>query len=330
MGRGHGVSGESASWAPAAGLEALRARARMLADLRAFFAARSVLEVDTPQLSAAANSDPNLHSLCVTGQGDEPRWLHTSPEFPMKRLLAAGAGAIYQVCHVFRAGEAGRVHNPEFTLLEWYRPGFDHYRLMDEVAELLECLLGGDTPAKAPERFTYREVFRRHAGIDPFGVNAAGLRRALARHGVAPPGNELSRDECLDLLMGAVIGPQLGRERLCFVIDYPASQAALARVRRGPPDVAERFELYWRGVELANGYHELLDAREQARRFDRDNACRRRAGQPEMPVDRHLLAALQAGMPACAGVALGLDRLLMLKLGLNCLAAAMAFPCDRA
>lgn len=309
----------------------LRARARMLADLRAFFAARGVLEVDTPQLSAAANTDPNLHSLCVTDHpGGMPRWLHTSPEFPMKRLLAAGSGAIYQVCHVFREGEAGRLHNPEFSLLEWYRPGFDHRRLMGEVADLLTCLLGSNKPARAPVHLTYQEAFLRNAGINPFGANIAELEQALAEQGISRPENTLSRDEYLDLLMGAAVGPQLGLDGLCFVVDYPASQAALARIRHGPPDVAERFELYWRGVELANGYHELLDAQEQARRFDHDNASRRQAGLAEMPVDQHLLEALEAGMPACAGVALGLDRLLMLKLDMHSLAGTIAFPWDRA
>lgn len=310
---------------------ALRARAEMLARLRRFFAERGVLEVDTPYLSAGANTDPQLNNLAAAAGPDRVRrWLHTSPEFPMKRLLAAGSGPIYQVCHVFRGGEAGCLHNPEFTLLEWYRPGFNHNDLMREVAELVSALLADQAPASEARQLTYQETFLRHAGIDPLQCARGELLQALRSHGYRAATDDLSRDQCLDFLMGTAVAPELGTDHLCFVTDYPASQAALARIRLGPPPVAERFELFWRGVELANGYHELRDPVEQRRRFERENARRRATGLEALPLDENLLAALQSGLPPCAGVALGLDRLLMLKLGRDRLDQVMAFPRARA
>jgi lysyl-tRNA synthetase class 2 len=315
----------SESWRPSASIETLRARAELLARIRTFFAARGVLEVDTPVLSAHGTVDVHIDSL-RTADG---RWLHTSPEFAMKRLLCAGSGPIYQLCHVFRAGDLGRHHNPEFTMLEWYRPGFDHHRLMDEIIELLIVL--GVAPAGTVERIAYRDAWREHAGCDPFDADPAGLGAALARHAAPPAGaRDFDRDAWLDFGMGCVVGPRLGQGTPCFLYDFPASQAALARIRAGEPPVAERFELFWKGQELANGFHELGDPVEQRARFEADRARRLREGRETPPYDAHLVDALAAGLPECAGVALGVDRLLMLLLGLPELAAAMAFDWSRA
>ena len=253
------------------------------------------------------------------------RYLQTSPEYAMKRLLAAGSGAIYQICKVFRDGERGRRHNPEFTMLEWYRPGFDHHRLMDEVDALLQAVLG----AAAAERISYADAFRRHAGIDPHAASDGELRSRVAALGVSGIA-ELDRDDLLNLLLTHTVEQRLGVSRPTFLFDYPASQAALARIRPGDPPVAERFEVFIDGVELANGFHELADPDEQRRRFAADLEERRRRGLPEVAVDERLLAALAAGLPDCAGVALGVDRLVMLKAGTRNIADVIAFPIDRA
>jgi lysyl-tRNA synthetase class 2 len=310
------------TWRPSATLETLRARADLSARARRFFAERGVMEVDTPILSAAATVDFHIES-----ERTADRWLRTSPEFAMKRLLAAGSGPIYELGHVFRAGDSGRVHNPEFLMLEWYRPGFDHHRLMDEVSEFLVAL---GAPAAAARRQTYREAFSEHAGADPFG-RVEVLAAALRQH-AAPPADAAGydRDGWLDFGMGLVVGPKLGLGAPVFVHDFPASQAALSRVRDGNPPVAERFELFWKGLELANGFNELGDAGEQARRFAADRARRKAAGHVVPPHDQNLIEALRAGLPACAGVALGMDRLLMLLLGKTTLAEVMPFSADRA
>jgi lysyl-tRNA synthetase class 2 len=312
------------SWRPSASLETLRDRAALLARLREFFAQRGVMEVDTPALSAHATVDRHIDSL-RTADG---RWLQTSPEFPMKRLLAAGSGPIFQLCHVFRAGDEGRWHNPEFMMLEWYRPGWDHHRLMDEVAELLRA---AGAPAVQARRLSYREAWLEHAGVDPFAADEAALVQALCARADPPEGSRaFDHDAWLDFGMGFVVGPRLGRDAPCFVHDFPAAQAALARVRAGAPPLAERFELFWRGLELANGFHELGDAREQLRRFQADQARRLEAGAVAPPFDANLIAALESGLPDCAGVALGVDRLLMLLLDLPDVASAMPFDWARA
>ncbi len=323
-------------WRPSATLNILQQRARLLQNLRAFFAARDVLEVETPQLSAAATTDPQLRSLSTryTGPGaplGRALFLHTSPEFPMKRLLAAGSGAIFQLCKVFRDGEAGRLHNPEFTLLEWYRPGYDHHQLMTEVEELATQLLENRVPLGTTERLTYEDAFLRHTGLNPLTTSREQWVACARQHGVDTAG--LAPDDLdgwRDLLLTHLIEPHLGQDRLTFLYDYPASQAALACLRPDKPAVAERFELYLHGVELANGFHELGDAGEQRRRFDADLARRQALGLALTPADEHLLAALEHGLPACAGVALGVDRLVMLALGARCVADVMAFPIERA
>jgi len=300
----------------------------MLGVTREFFKHRDVLEVETPILSAAAVSDPQIESLATQIAGLPGRvYLCPSPEYAMKRLLASGSGDIYQICKVFRDAERGRWHNPEFTMIEWYRLGFDDAALMDEVETLIGELLAPMRRLEAAERLSYSAALQRHAGVDAFSSSEAELREAAIRHGIGCEA-ELDRDAKLDLLMGLVVGPRLGRERPCFICDYPASQAALARLRPGDARVAARFELYLDGLELANGFHELVQPKEQRGRFTRDLAVRRVRGQREPPLDENLLAALENGMPDCAGVALGFDRLVAIALGADRLAAAMSFDID--
>ncbi|HLW23180.1 MAG TPA: EF-P lysine aminoacylase EpmA [Steroidobacteraceae bacterium] len=324
-------SGPPLDWRPTASREALLQRATLLARVRAFFAERSVLEVETPVLSSAAVSDPQIESLSTEIAGlAGPFHLQTSPEFAMKRLIAAGYGDIYQIARVFRDGERGRWHNPEFTLLEWYRLGFDDAALMREVQALIVALLSPERELLAAERLSYAEALSRHAGLeDAHTASVAELEQAARRCGIAPAG-PLERDAWLDLLMGVAVGPRLGLERPCFICDYPASQASLARLKPGSPPRAARFELYIEGLEIANGFHELADAREQRRRFASDLALRCARGQREPPIDERLLAALESGLPECAGVALGFDRLVAIALGARSLSEVIAFPVESA
>ncbi len=302
----------------------------MLAGIRDFFAARNLLEVETPILSAGAASDPQIESLSTTIAGMPGRlYLSTSPEYPMKRLLAAGSGDIYQVCKVFRDEQRGRWHNPEFTMVEWYRLGFDDAALMTELETLVAALLEPHRRLAPAERLTYAEGLRRHAGVDAHQDDEAALERAAAAHGIVC-GAKLDRDAKLDLLMGMVVGPKLGIDRPCFICDYPASQASLARLKPGFPRVAARFEYYLDGIELANGFHELINAAEQRSRFAADLETRRSRSQATPPLDDRLLAALASGMPDCAGVALGFDRLVAIALGTERLSAGMAFSIDNA
>jgi elongation factor P--(R)-beta-lysine ligase len=319
-----------ADWRPSATGERLRARAALLARARAFFAARAVMEVDTPLLVNAPVSDVHIHSarVLLAASPEPPLYLHTSPEYAMKRLLAAGSGDIYQICHVVRGEESGALHNPEFTLIEWYRLGADLDALMAEVEALVRVLLGERAPAPC-ERLSYGEAFRRETGLDPLTAPVAELARAAADDGFRG-GAETSRDEWLELLMAARVGPRLGRGALTFLHGYPASQAALARLDPHDARVAHRFELYCEGLELANGFHELGAADEQRERFHRDHEERRRRGLPVAPLDERLLAALASGLPDCAGVALGFDRTLMLAVGASHIDQVLAFPTSRA
>lgn len=294
-------------------LHALHQRAALNALVRGFFAARSVLEVETPILSAAGNTEPNIDSFHADFSGHRDagarrRWLRTSPEFPLKRLLAAGVGDCYELGRVFRNGEAGGRHNPEFTMLEWYRVGWDHHQLIGETAELVQRALGLVGRQAQLQVIDYRSLYRQRLGVDPFDDSIEQLRAPLASIDIAADG--LGRDDWLDLLMTHCIQPTFDDAVMTVVHDWPASQAALARVRAGTPPLAERFELYLGPVELANGYHELGDAQEQRQRFEGDLQRRRMQGQPLPPIDEALLAALPA-MPPCAGVAVGVDRLLM-------------------
>lgn len=318
------------SWRPVAALPIVIERARMLAAIRAFFAARGVLEVETPILSRHAATDPALSSLRIVEDGAAAgMFLQTSPEFPMKRLLAAGAGPIYQVCKVFRDDERGRRHHPEFTLLEWYRPGLSMPALMDEVRELVRTVLA--RPLLHAEHISYRDLFRSRLAVDPWRTSPKQLRDLAERSGITGfDTSALDLDGWLDLLLSHCLEQDLGRGRMTFIYDYPASQAALARVRDGVVPAAERFELYLEGMELANGFNELTDAAEQRRRFEHDLQVRGERGQSTVLMDRQLLAALEAGMPDTAGVALGLDRLLMMAVGAEHIDQILAFPIDRA
>ena len=316
-------------WEPSAGFDALRLRAQLYAAIRDFFAERNVLEVETPLLSQAGNTDPNIASFSLrfsgrTDGGSRTRWLRTSPEYPLKRLIAAGLGDCYELGRVFRDGEAGGRHNPEFTMLEWYRVGWDHDRLIDEVATLVRralALVGRDATM---QRISFRELYLQRLQLDPFTADAATLRAALGDIDIDPHG--LVRDDWLDLLLTHRLQPSFEPDRLLVVYDYPASQCALARIRAEDPPVAERFEVYLGPLELANGYHELADADEQRARFQRDVEARGERGIVAPPVDERLLSALRAGLPDCAGVALGIDRLLMAMRGSDRIADVLAFP----
>ena len=270
----------------------------------------------------------SLSTICRAGGAAGGQfYLQSSPEFAMKRLLAAGSGPIYQICRAFRDAESGRLHNPEFTLLEWYRPGFDHHGLMDELDTLMDRVLG---TAGTTHRLTYREAFVEHGGLDVFEASTHALLARAEDSGLTLSGDSpVERDMLLDFLFSHVVQPALGDGRV-YVYDFPASQAALARVRATRPPVAERFELFLNGIEIANGYHELADADEQRQRFAADGVARKRLGLAQMPVDERLLAALTHGLPDCAGVAVGLDRLFMIAAGESSIQAMMAFPVARA
>jgi elongation factor P--(R)-beta-lysine ligase len=317
-------------WRPTASVAALHRRAQALRKLREFFQARGVLEVATPAMVNAPVSDVNLGSVRVMVPGlESPLFLHTSPEYAMKRLLAAGSGDIYQVCHVYRGAERGRHHNPEFTMLEWYRLGYSLEDLMREVAGLTRELL--EAPQLPVEFVSYREAVRQHAGFDPLEADIVELQNAARDLGLAADHvRTAGRDELLDLIVGAKVGPALGATALTFLHRYPASQAALARLDADDPRVALRFELYHRGVELANGYHELASGTEQRLRFAADQQARAARGMPTFALDANLLAALDAGLPDCAGVALGFDRVLMLALSATSIDDVIAFPVERA
>jgi lysyl-tRNA synthetase class 2 len=325
----------AAPWMPSASRDALRLRAWLNRLVREFFHARNVLEVETPVMSRAGNTDPNIASfhLEFSGRTDgapRTRWLRTSPEFALKRLLAAGLGDCYELGRVFRDGEAGGRHNPEFSMLEWYRIGWDHLQLIDEAAELVRAALSLVGREAGLRVVRYRALYADVLGIDPLTASEDALRGALGQVEIDPAG--LTRDDWLDLLMTHRLQPVFEPGELLAITDYPASQCALARVRDDGDGVplAERFELYLGPVELANGYHELLDATEQGVRFARDGDARRSRGHAVPPVDERLLDALRAGLPACAGVALGLDRLLMAMLGTARIEDVLAFPFNRA
>jgi lysyl-tRNA synthetase class 2 len=317
-------------WQPTATPAALQLRATLNRLIREFFHERNVLEVETPILSEAGNTDPNIESLRTqfdgpAHAGSRERWLRTSPEYPLKRLLASGIGDCYELGRVFRNGEAGSRHNPEFTLLEWYRVGWDHHRLMDEVVALVRTALTMIGRDAAVNKLSYRALFEQYAGVDPHLCPVDALRRQLAEFNVQPDG--LQRNDWLDLVLTHRIEAALEASGgITLVHDYPASQAALARIRPGDPPLAQRFECYIGGVELANGYHELADGSEQRARFEADHAKRRARGSIEPPVDQRLLAALEHGLPPCSGVALGVDRLLMVMLGVDAIEGARAVP----
>ncbi|WP_018624254.1 elongation factor P--(R)-beta-lysine ligase [Kangiella aquimarina] len=313
-------------WKPSASLQNLKARAELLATVRAFFAERKVLEVDTPSLSHHGVTDRYMRSITAEVSSNQRGFLQTSPEYAMKRILAAGSGSIYQICKAFRQDEMGAKHNPEFSMLEWYRVGFNHVQLMDEVYELIEFVLG----KRQQERLSYQQVFIKFLGIDPLSINDEELEQfARTNLGLLP--DELERDDYLSLLFEDKIEPKLGlNDSACFIYDYPESQAALARISETDLRVAHRFELYIEGIELANGFYELADSQQQLKRFEADNRWRVENNLPEIAIDQHFIEALEHGLPECSGVALGLDRLLMIKLATNNICDVIAFPWDRA
>lgn len=322
----------TSTWQPTSSHQARLARASLLRTIRQFFDARGVLEVETPLLSHGTVTDVNLDAFSTQfafSRHGTPAslYLQTSPEYAMKRLLCAQSGPIYQICKAFRHEDAGRWHNPEFTMLEWYRPGFDHFDLIDEV----DALLRSSIDAPAATRQSYQQVFLQHLRIDPLTADRAMLIDAMRRHEInIDEPQQLSTDSLLQLLFSMVIEPAIGQHAPAFVYGFPASQAALARINNDDPRTADRFELFYQGAELANGFFELSDADEQRRRFGQDNAQRLASGLPARPVDTHLLDALSQGMPSCSGVALGVDRLLMLHLGTRHIQDVLNFPLSRA
>ncbi|KGY10723.1 elongation factor P--(R)-beta-lysine ligase [Vibrio sinaloensis] len=320
------------NWQPTASVEQLRQRAHLLNQIRQFFLERDVLEVDTPAMSHATVTDVHLHTFQTEfvgpGYADGSKlYFMTSPEFHMKRLLAAGSGCIYQINKAFRNEENGRYHNPEFTMLEWYRVGFDHHHLMDEMDDLLQRVL----KCGAAERMTYQQAFMDVLGVCPLEGSMQELKVVAAKLGlsdIAEP--EDDRDTLLQLLFSIGVEAKIGQKTPAFVYDFPASQAALAKINRQDPRVADRFEVYFKGIELANGFHELDNPKEQLKRFEQDNAKRVEMGLEPQPIDHHLIAALESGLPECAGVALGVDRLIMLAIGCDHIDQVTAFPFPRA
>jgi len=316
-----------ADWNPTASLQNLQQRARVLATIRRFFEERKVLEVETPLLAGTTVSDVYIESISAEltdGESSRQHFLQTSPEFFMKRLLAAGSGSIYQIAKAFRQEEMGARHNIEFTLLEWYRLGFSLEELMNEVEQLLQALLDCGSIA----RFTYRDIFKQQLGFDPHEASIEELQE-IVRSEIDLHGDALSKTDYLQLLLSHCIEPEL--PSFCFIHDYPAAQAALSALAEDQAGrvVAKRFELFGRGMELANGYLELLDASEQRRRFESDNATRVEKGQAVREIDERLMAALESGLPSCSGVALGVDRLLMLLTNSNNIGDVISFAGDR-
>ncbi|USD32745.1 MULTISPECIES: elongation factor P--(R)-beta-lysine ligase [Vibrio] len=321
-----------ADWQPTASIERLRQRADLIGQIRQFFKDKNVLEVDTPAMSHATVTDIHLHTFQTKFVGPgysqgKNLYLMTSPEFHMKRLLAAGSGCIYQICKSFRNEENGRYHNPEFTMLEWYRIGFDHHQLMDEMDELLQLIL----KVGAADRMTYQQAFLQVLSVCPLEGTMEELKMTADKLGlsdIAQP--EQDRDTLLQLLFSIGVEPEIGQQVPAFVYDFPASQAALAKINGQDSRVADRFEVYFKEIELANGFHELDRAEEQLKRFELDNVKRQQMGLTTQPIDHYLIKALEAGLPRCAGVALGVDRLVMLATNNDHIDKVTAFPFPRA
>lgn len=319
----------TANWRPSASKDVLIKRAHMLKRIRAFFDALDILEVETPILASSTNTDPNIESL-TTQFREQLFYLNTSPEFSMKRLLAAYKEPVFQVCKAFRDDELGVNHNPEFTMLEWYRPGFSMFELMDEIESLLKNLFGSDDLSF--DRISYRDAFRKYSGLDPHLATSQECMECADEHGIEQPvGMRDVKDEWLDWLLTQLVLPALGKNKFTFIYHYPESQAALARVDRDEMgiNVASRFELLYGEVELANGFHELLDSDEQRQRFESQNSKRHEQKKQPVQVDEYLLAALEHGLPDCSGVAMGLDRLLMIACELQSIEQSLAFPWSR-
>jgi lysyl-tRNA synthetase class 2 len=312
------------NWQPSASMEVIKQRADLLNSIRVFMRERSILEVETPVLSHAAVTDPQIHSLSTVYQPqDKPDheilYLHTSPEFCMKRLLAAGSGPIYQITKVFRDHESGNRHQPEFTMLEWYRPGFDYTELMAEIDDLLQAL-----GLERSRKQSYSDAFLQETHLDPHTTGIDALQTLAVQSGWETGSND--RAELLDFVFSMKVIPQLGLESPLFIFDYPECQAALATIKECKPPVVERFELFISGMEIANGFNELCHAGEQRSRFEREVDLREQTGKPAVPVDERFITALDHGLPACAGVAVGLDRLLMVLTGSTRIEDVLTFP----
>lgn len=322
------MSEKTSNWHPVASKEVLKKRAQMFKSIRAFFDDRDILEVETPLISSAGITEPHIESLSTRFR-DTSFYLNTSPEFSMKRLLAAYGEPVFQICKAFRDDELGVNHNPEFTLLEWYRPGFDMQQLMDEMEELLRDILENDDLLFT--RLSYRVAFEKYAGIDPHLATASDLSDCALQYGIEQPvGLNDNKDEWLDWLLTQLVLPGLEKAGFTFIYDYPESQSALARLRDDEGTmVASRFELFYGDIELANGFHELLDSKVQKQRFENENVTRAKAGQSTVVVDENLLDALSHGLPDCSGVALGMDRLLMVVCDKKSIDEVLAFPWGR-
>ena len=316
-------------------MDMLRLRAQVLEDIRRFFSARAVLEVETPLLSFSSGTDPQL-DFFTTGYCSPPLqhtlFLQTSPEFAMKRLLAAGSGSIYQIGKAFRNGESGRFHNPEFTLLEWYRVGYTLPQLMDEIVELMGVLIAGRRSLNPTQRFSYQEIFYRYTGLDPLEFSYQDYC-AYARDNRIPEAVGICGYDhglWLDFIFSHKVQPQLGENAVCMVYGYPACQSSLARINEDNSQITDRVEIFISGIELGNGYYELINAEEQSRRFDEEIVIRQQRKRPVAVKDKHLVAALEAGLPACSGMAIGLDRLLMLLANSASIDDVLNFPLHRA
>ncbi len=320
------------NWLPSANFNILKQRALILEKIRSFFTLRNLLEVETPTLSHSGVTDEHLYcfkthflstdisSAIKTKQG-APLYLQTSPEFHMKRLLSAGSGSIFQIAKAFRNEASGRYHNPEFTLLEWYQIGFNHHKLMDEMDELLQLILN----THQAHRCTYQNAFLTILKVDPLSASIAELKQSAEKLNLSEVLiNEMDKDTILQLLFCCAIEPVIANEKPCFVYNFPATQAALARISPHDSRVAERFEVYYKGIELANGFHELNDAKEQLQRFENDNKKRQQKNIEQMPIDRNFIDSL-SHLPDCAGVALGIDRLIMLATGAKHIDSVLSF-----
>lgn len=321
------ISQSKKNFYPTASLIHLKQRTKIINQIRNFFTERNVLEVETPLLSHATVTDPYVIGIPAISSDGKFLYLQTSPEFAMKRLLAAGSGAIFQICKAFRQGDKGRFHNPEFTILEWYRPGFDHHDLMNEMDLLLQTVL----QVAPAERASYANLFAKYVGVDPHTATLTELKKSAEQNSIQFVGELNDRNAWLDLLLTHCVEPHIGREKPIFIYDFPITQAALAKIRHEEnPPVASRFEVYFKGIELANGFHELQNAAEQRKRFENDLVLRKELGLPEVPIDENFIAALEHGLPDCSGVALGVDRLIMLALESQAISDVVSFTFDSA
>ncbi len=322
----------SQNWRPTCSLDLLRLRAQTLSRIRQFFSERSVMEVETPLLSHSCGTDPQLafftSEYCLSPER-QTLFLQTSPEFAMKRLLAAGTGSIYQIGKAFRNGESGRFHNPEFTLLEWYRVGFTLPQLMDETTDLIEALFVG---LQETQRISYQDVFFLYTGLNSLEFSYQNYCAYAIESGLSEAISLCEHDHALwlDLLFSHKVQPNLGDNSLCLVYGYPACQSSLARLNEQNDLITDRVELFMNGVELGNGYYELTDAKEQNERFDAELAIRQKNNLPVIQKDQHLIDALAAGLPECSGIAIGLDRLLMLLSDSKSIDDVLGFPIYRA